>query len=118
MKKKRIYQISEEVRRSISEIIQYQLKDPRIPSIISVPHVDVTNDLSYAKVFVSVLGDEETQEQAIEGINSAKGFIKKELSKRVRLRVMPELLFINDNSIEESMRLSKLIDEVNNEEWI
>ena len=113
MNNKRINRISEEVRRTISNIVQNELKDPRIPSITSISHVEVTNDLSFAKVYVSVLGDDYDRYEAVEGLNSAKGFIKKELANRVKLRAMPELIFIKDDSIERAMELDKLIDEVN-----
>lgn len=113
MNSKRINRISEEVKRTISDIVQNELKDPRIPSITSISHVEVTNDLSYAKVYVSVLGNDFDRDEAIEGLNSAKGFIKKELSKKIKLRAMPELIFIKDNSIEKALELDKLIDEVN-----
>ena len=113
MNSKRINRISEEVKRTISDIVQNELKDPRIPSITSISHVEVTNDLSYAKVYVSVLGNDFDRDEAIEGLNSAKGFIKKELSKKIKWRAMPELIFIKDDSIEKSLELDKLIDEVN-----
>ena len=113
MNSKRINRISEEVKRTISDIVQNELKDPRIPSITSISHVEVTNDLSYAKVYVSVLGNDFDRDEAIEGLNSAKGFIKKELSNKIKLRAMPELIFIKDDSIEKSLELDKLIDEVN-----
>ena len=113
MNNKRINRISEEVKRTISNIVQNELKDPRIPSITSISHVEVTNDLSFAKVYVSVLGNDFGRDEAVEGLNSAKGYIKKELSKRVKLRAMPELIFIKDDSIERALELDKLIDEVN-----
>ena len=113
MNSKRINRISEEVKRTISDIVQNELKDPRIPSITSISHVEVTNDLSYANVYVSVLGNDFDRDEAIEGLNSAKGFIKKELSKKIKLRAMPELIFIKDESIEKALELDKLIDEVN-----
>lgn len=114
MNKKRIQQISEEVRRSLSDIVQMKLKDPRIPDIISISHVDVTNDLSFAKVYVSTLGSDKQREEAVEGLNSAKGFLKKELGRSVKLRAMPELIFVEDDSIERGIKMAKLINEVNN----
>ncbi|MET3616521.1 ribosome-binding factor A [Peptoniphilus olsenii] len=115
MNSKRINRISEEVKRTISEIVQNDIKDPRVPTLTSISHVEVTNDLSFAKIYVTVLGDDYDRDEAVEGLNSAKGFIKRELSKRVKLRVMPELIFINDDSIERAFELNKLIDEVNND---
>lgn len=112
---KRTSQVSEEVKRKLSEIVQHKLKDPRIPDIISISNVEVTNDLSFAKVYISVLSTKEDAiNDAIEGLNSAKGFIKKELSKAVKLRAMPELIFKPDDSIEQSLKMYKLIDEVTN----
>lgn len=116
MNKKRISRISEEVKRAISDIMRTELKDPRINDLTSISHVDVTNDLSYAKVYVTVLGNDEDRDRAVEGLNSAKGFIKRELAKMVKLRVMPELIFINDDSIERAFEINKLIDEVNHED--
>lgn len=116
MNNKRIQQISEEVKRSISDTIQNKLKDPRIPMLTSVSHVNITGDLSFAKIYISVFGTEEDRDSAIEGLESAKGFIKKELSREVKLRVMPELIFIKDDSIERGIEMSKLIDEVNHEQ--
>lgn len=113
---KRVHQISEEVRRALSDIVQNKVKDPRIPTIISISHVDVTNDLSFAKVYVSVFGTDEQREEAIEGLNSAKGFIKKELGRIVKLRAMPELIFVSDESIEKGIKMIHLIDEVNHGE--
>lgn len=114
MNKKRVQQISEEVRKSLSDIVQNKVKDPRIPELLSISHVDVTNDLSFAKVYVSVFGTETQKEDAIKGLNSAKGFIKKELGRQVKLRAMPELIFIEDESIEKGLEMTKLIEEVNN----
>lgn len=113
MDNKRISKISEEVRRCLSDIVQNRIKDPRIPDLTSISHVDVTRDLSFAKVYVSCFGSDKERESAVEGLESAKGFIKKELAKEVKLRIMPELIFIKDDSIERAMEMDKLIDEVN-----
>lgn len=116
MNHRRINRISEEIRRELSDLIQNKLKDPRIPDITSVSYVDVTNDLSYATVGISILGDEELKQDALEGLNSAKGFLKKELGRDIKLRVMPELIFKIDDSIERGMELQKLIEEVRAED--
>lgn len=112
MNPKRTQQISEEVRRAVSDIVQNKLKDPRVPEIVSISRVDVTNDLSFAKIYISFFTNE--IEDAMIGINSSKGFIKKELSRMVKLRVMPELIFIHDDSIEKGLEMDKLINEVTN----
>lgn len=112
MREKRVQRIGEELRRVISDIIRSKIKDPRIPEIISVTNVIVTNDLSFAKIFVEIMGAKEEQEEALEGLNSAKGFIKKEISTEVKLRQMPELIFIIDETLDINQKMEKLIEEV------
>lgn len=113
MREKRVQRIGEELRRVISDIIRSKIKDPRIPEIISVTNVLVTNDLSFAKIFVEIMGTKEEQEAALEALNSAKGFIKKEISSEVKLRQMPELIFILDETLDINLKMEKLIEEVN-----
>ena len=113
MREKRVQRIGEELRRVISDIIRSKIKDPRIPEIISVTNVLVTNDLAFAKIFVEIMGTKEEQEAALEGLNSAKGFIKKEISSEVKLRQMPELIFILDETLDINLKMEKLIEEVN-----
>ena len=80
----RIDKINEEVRRELATVIR-ELKDSRIPMMTSVVTVKVTNDLRYAKAYISVMGDEETQKKAIEGLKSAAGFVRREMGRRVDL---------------------------------
>ena len=103
--------ISEEMKKEISTIIQNELKDPRLPKMISVISADVTRDLRYAKIFISVLGNETDKKNAIEGLKSAAGFIRREVGHRLQLRYTPELLFELDNSIERGVYISKLIND-------
>lgn len=110
---KRINRISEEVRKIVSELIYNGLKDPRITPMTTVTRVEVTRDLSFAKIYISVLGDGINKEETIKGLNSAKGFIRKEIGNRMDLRYAPEPIFHLDESLEKAMSLSKLIDEVN-----
>lgn len=109
----RIVRISEEVKREVSSIIQGGLKDPRLPDIISVTDVNVTRDLRYAKVYVSILGEDEEKKAALEALKSASGFIRHEIGKRIKLRYTPEFQFHIDNSIEYGVHINKLIDDVN-----
>jgi ribosome-binding factor A len=102
--------ISEEMKKEVSAIIQNELKDPRLPKMISVTAAEVTRDLRYAKVFISVLGNEEDKKNAIAGLKSAAGFIRREIGQRLKLRYTPEILFELDNSIERGVYLNKLID--------
>jgi ribosome-binding factor A len=105
----RTARISEEVKREVSAIIQNELKDPRLPQLISVTNVNVTKDLRYAKVYVSVMGSDEEKKNAIEGLKSAAGFIRREVGHRIQLRYTPEFQFELDNSIEHGAYISKLI---------
>lgn len=103
--------ISEEMKKEVSAIIQNELKDPRLPKIISVTTSEVTRDLRYAKVYISVLGDENDKKNAIQGLRSAAGFIRREIGQRLKLRYTPEILFELDNSIERGVYLNKLIND-------
>ncbi|MBQ9827861.1 MAG: 30S ribosome-binding factor RbfA, partial [Lachnospiraceae bacterium] len=102
-----------EVLRTLSHIINRELKDPRIGEVTSVTAVDVTPDLKECKVYISVMGDEEKRESTREGLKSASGFIRRTLAKELNLRNTPELKFIMDNSIEYGVNMSHYIDEIN-----
>ena len=116
MNEKRLGRIGHEIQRTISEILTDGLKDPRIKPMTSVTKVSVTNDLSFANVFISVLGDAREKEETIEGLEKAKGYIRKTISSNVELRHTPELKFIIDNSIEEASAMQELIQRVRNED--
>ena len=98
----------------ISNIIKEEVKDERI-DFVTVTDVSITNDLSHAKVYVTVLKDEE-RDNAIKSLNKARGFIEMELSKRVDIRKMPELKFVYDESIEYSNNIENIIERLNNNE--
>ncbi len=104
--------ISEEIKKELGSIIQHELKDPRLPDFTSVVSVSVSKDLRHAKIRISVLGDETQKKNAIEGLTSASGFIRKELGRRIKIRYIPELHFELDNSIEHGVYISRLINEV------
>ena len=105
-----------EVQREISKIIAQDIKDPRIHPMTSVVSVEVTPDLKYAKVFVSVLGNEEDKKQTEIGLKSAASHVRSQLAKTLNLRNTPELTFIMDDSIEYGVNMSKRIDELNHSE--
>ncbi|NLJ57387.1 MAG: 30S ribosome-binding factor RbfA [Tissierellia bacterium] len=113
MARRRSSRLSVEMKRVISEIIRNHVKDPRVSELLSITDVHVTEDLKFAKVFVSTYGDIETTLIALE---SAKGFIRKEIGKRAKIRNIPELIFIKDDSIEKGIYMSSLIDKVLKEE--
>lgn len=113
MNNKRLNRISGEVKRVVSELIYNGLKDPRVNAMATITAVEVTRDLRFAKIYVSVFGDEQEKLDTIAGLESAKGFIRSEISSKIDLRYTPEPLFYLDESIEKGIHMSKLIDEVN-----
>ncbi len=112
---KRTDRISEEIKKALSDIIR-ELKDPRIPLMTSVVSVEVTGDLRYAKALVSIMGDEQTKKEALKGLKSASGFIRRELGSRVRLRCTPEVIFRESDSIERGAHINELLHKVLKEE--
>ncbi len=111
MAKNRINKINEEVRRELANVIR-ELKDSRIPILTSVVSVNVTNDLSYAKCYISVMGDEQTKKKALEGLKSASGYIRREMGRRVDLRCTPEFIFELDDSIEHGAHINQVLSEI------
>jgi ribosome-binding factor A len=107
----RTNRISEEMKKEVSSIIQNDVKDPRLPNIVSVMSANVTKDLRYAKIYISVLGSDEDKKNALSALKSAAGFIRREVGHRMQLRYTPEMLFELDNSIERGVYISKLINE-------
>lgn len=104
--------INGEVLKELSNIIRSEIKDPRINPMTSVVSVEVAPDLKTCKAYISVLGDEKSQQDTIAGLKSAEGCIRRELARTVNLRNTPEIKFILDQSIEYGINMSKLIDEV------
>lgn len=104
--------INGEVQRELSNIISREIKDPRINPMTSVVSVEVAPDLKQAKVYISVLGSEESANDTIKGLKSAASFIRGQLAKSLNLRNTPEIHFILDQSIEYGVNMSKLIDDV------
>ena len=105
--------INSEVHKELSQIISYEVKDPRINPLTSVTDVYVAPDLKTCKVYISVMGEQEEKEKTMEGLNNAKGMIRTLLAKRLNMRNTPELTFILDESLDYGLKMSKLIDEVN-----
>ena len=104
--------INGEVQRELANIIRGGIKDPRISPLTSVVAVEVAPDLKTCKAYISVLGDRAALNETIDGLNSAKAFIRTRIAKTINLRNTPEIEFIADDSIEYGVRISKLIDDV------
>ena len=105
----RATRVAVQIRRELAELIQFELKDPRI-GMITLTDVEVTPDYAHAKVFYTMLGDAASIEMAQAGLTRAAGFLRSALHTRMRLRVTPQLQFVYDASVERGARLSELID--------
>lgn len=114
MKFNRTDRISEEIKKALSDIIMHELKDPGVTGIISITKVDTTRDLSYSKIFISVLGSNEQKESSMEALKKSAGFMRKQLSTKVKIRHTPQLLFELDNSIEYGAHMDKIISSLSN----
>jgi ribosome-binding factor A len=104
--------VNGEVQKELSSIIREEIKDPRIHPMTSVMSVEVAPDLKTCKAYISVLGSEEAKQNTLKGLNSAVGYIRRELARNLNLRNTPEIRFILDESIEYGVTMSKKIDDV------
>ena len=108
----RTRRIAEEIRKIVSTMLINGIKDPRINSLVSVTDVEVTSDLSYAYIYVSILGGDE--ESTLDGLKSAWGYIRREVGKNIKIRHTPEIIFKIDDSLLKGMYMDELIKKVNN----
>ena len=104
--------VNTEVLRELSNIIRNEIKDPRIHPMTSVMAVEVAPDLKTCKAYISVLGNQEAQEETMVGLKSAESYVRRQLARNLNLRNTPEIRFLLDLSIEYGVHMSKLIDEV------
>ncbi len=110
----RIERINQMMKREISNILLSEIRDPRV-SFVTVTHVDVTKDLRYARVSFSIIGDAQKLAEAQAGLNHASGYIRKLIGQRVRLRFIPEIEFLYDQSLEYSDRIEKTLQDIQRE---
>lgn len=110
----RVEKLRELIREEVSDIIHRSLKDPRI-GFASVTDVELSSDLRHAKIYVSVLGGEQEQQRTMEALHSATGFVRTELSRRIRIYRAPEIQFRLDRSIERGTRVMELLREISQE---
>ncbi len=115
MANNRLGRINEEVMREVATLIR-NLKDPRIHIMTSVTRADVTPDMRYARIFISVLGDERAMADSIKGLKSAGGYLRRELSRKLQLRYTPELVFVPDDSITHGAHIMELLESVSDKE--
>lgn len=104
--------VNTEVQRELSNILRGGIKDPRVAPMTSVVAVEVAPDLKTCKAYISVLGDEKAQEDTIKGLQSAEGYIRRELARKLNMRNTPEVKFVMDQSIAYGVAMSKMIDDV------
>lgn len=110
MSYQRIDRISEEVRREVDRVIREDLGDPRIDGTFSVTRAEVTRDLRYAKIYVSVL-EEDKREPMMAALKSAAGFIRRELGRNIIIRYSPELSFVSDRNIAYGVHIAKVLSD-------
>ena len=103
--------LAEELRKEISSIIQKEVKDPRL-GFVTITRVEITQDLRYAKIFFSVLGEDKEYKKTRMALDSALGFIRSLIAQRVKLRFAPEIVFKEDRSSEYSIKIQRLLDEI------
>lgn len=111
----RANRVGEQMKKELGDIISRKIKDPRV-GFVTITDVEVTGDLQQAKVFISVLGEDKQKQDTLIGLAKAKGFIRSEIGKRIRLRKTPELFFEFDEAIEKGNRIEHILRELNDSE--
>ena len=114
--KKRVKRLNSLLREVLSEVIHQEVKDPRMAPLVTVTNVEITADLHYAKVYISVIGTDKQRRESLEALQSAAGFIAISASKKMVIRYFPALTFHIDTSAENQMRIDTLIDKIKREE--
>ncbi|GAA0122089.1 MAG: 30S ribosome-binding factor RbfA [Clostridium argentinense] len=112
MAKYRSGRINEEIKRDVSNTIQNKIKDPRLTAMISVTDVDVSKDLSYAKIYVSIFGNEKEKKDSYLALKNSAGFIRKEIAKNVKIRHIPEVIIELDETLDKAQHLDSLLEQI------
>ncbi|HHP51409.1 MAG TPA: 30S ribosome-binding factor RbfA [Moorella mulderi] len=113
----RVGRVAEQIKKEVAAILRNELKDPRLEAgLISITDVELSKDLRHAKIYVSIYGTEEQKNEAMEGLERATGFVRREIGKRLSLRYTPEIAFKLDPSIERGDRIHRLLVQVKAEE--
>ncbi len=111
----KVERLNQIILKEVTEIIQFELKDPAI-GFITITDVQVTNDYSYAKIYVSFLGKKERNEAGMKALQRSKGFIRSELARKMSMRKVPELLFKLDETLERSRKIDAILKKINIDE--
>jgi ribosome-binding factor A len=113
---RRISRVSELIKREVSQMLLHDIKDDRVGAgMISVTDVDVSGDLQHAKIFVSIYGSEQARAETMAGLKSATGYVRSELGHRMRLRRTPEVIFLEDRSLERGTKVLSLLNRLSQE---
>lgn len=107
----RLGRIDEELKKEISNIINYELNNPKITGLISVTRAKITPDLKYAKVYVSILNSKNVKD-TLANLKRSSGFIRSEIAKRINLRITPEIIFVLDDSMEYGAKIDQILKEI------
>ncbi|NET27243.1 30S ribosome-binding factor RbfA [Okeania sp. SIO1I7] len=113
---RRISRVASLIKREVSQMLLHDIKDDRVGiGMVSITDVDVSGDLQHAKIFVSIYGSEEVRFQTMEGLKSATGYVRSELGHRIRLRRTPEVIFVEDRSLERGTQIISLLNQLSEE---
>lgn len=112
---RRTQRLNDLIRDELGQLLLHQVRDPRLSGVVTVTSVEVAPDLTLAKVSISSLGGEEEKARTMEGVAAASGYLRRELAQRIRLRRIPQLEFIRDDSIQEGVETLNLIKKVSGE---
>ncbi|GFE70665.1 30S ribosome-binding factor RbfA [Chroococcus sp. FPU101] len=111
--RRRVSRIASMIKREVSQLLMNEIKDDRVGAgMVSVTDVDVSGDLQHAKIFVSIYGTPEAKAETMQGLKASTGFVRRELSQRIRLRRSPEIIFLEDTSIERGDRMLNLLKSI------
>lgn len=112
---RRVERLNSLIKEVISDVIRQYVKNPHLPKLVTITHVEITKDLRHAKVYVSVIGDEKTKEGALKALQSASGFIAVHSAKEVKIRYFPELTFLLDDTVDKHIRIEEIINQIEQE---
>ncbi|MDO7787490.1 30S ribosome-binding factor RbfA [Desulforamulus aquiferis] len=107
--------MAEAIKKEIADLLRNEIKDPRV-GFVTITGVEVTKDLSYAKIFISVMGSEEQRKESVDILQNASGYMRSEVGRRIKVRHAPELIFKLDNSLDHGSRIMELLHGINRQE--
>ncbi|URR36308.1 30S ribosome-binding factor RbfA [Thermosynechococcus sp. HN-54] len=110
---RRVARVAELIKREVSQLLMYEIRDERVGAgMVSVTDVEVSGDLQHAKIFVSIYSTDEVRRSTMAGLKAASGFVRRELGQRIRLRRTPEVVFVEDRSLERGSRVLSLLNQI------